>query len=101
MAHDLEGCRLSVNLSEEPVCAIVKFRDDLIFGKDIPQQPCIYLQVTLRADKVSPSGRFIRFGETQGDELMGWMRRDYIDIIEVLGGVDIANGKVTPFKKAA
>ena len=55
------------------------------------------LEWTTRA----PSGRFIRFGDTQGDELVGWMRRDYIDIVEVLGAVDVASGKVTPIAKSA
>jgi len=101
MKHPLEGTRLSAELPEEPLCCIVKFRDDLFFGRDIPQQPCLHVQVTVRKDKVSPSGRFIRFGETSGDELVGWMRRDYIDVIEVLGQTNLATNEVKPFAEAA
>lgn len=101
MSHTLEGSRMSVALPDVPICAIVKFRDDLIVGKEIPQNPSVHFQVTIRADKVSPSGRFIRFGETQGDELLGWMRRDYLEIVEVLGNTNIADGTVTPIAEAA
>lgn len=101
MNTNLENCRLTVELPEEPICCIVKFRDDLVFGKDIPQNPCILMQVTLRKDKISPSKRLIRFGETNGDELMGWMRRDYLEIIEILGQTELSTGKVTPIAQAA
>ena len=101
MNTNLENCRLTVELPEEPVCCIVKFRSDLKFGIDIPQNPALLCQVTVRQDKISPSRKLIRFGETNGDELVGWMRRDYLEVVEVLGQVDISSGKVTPYAQAA
>ncbi len=101
MPHPLENSRLSAELPEEPVCCIVKFRDDLVIGKDIPQMPAVHFQVTVRRDKVSPSGKYIRFGETQGDEsLFGWMVRDYLECVEVLGTVDLKTGTVRPIAAA-
>ena len=93
---NLAGARLSVELPALSICAIVQFRSDLVYGKDIPQMPAVMCQVTVRPDKISPSRDLIRFGDTQGDELVGWMRRDYLQVVEVLGTVDVETGKVSP-----
>lgn len=47
-------------------------------------RPAEYYQVTLDPRFVSPSGEYIRFGQTKGDELVGWQRVDAITICEVL-----------------
>lgn len=44
-----------------------------------------YFQVTIDPTKVSPSGEYIRFGETGGDEIMGWQRAAAISVVEILG----------------
>lgn len=91
MSHPLENVVLSAELPEIPLVCIVKFRDDLQFGLQIPQTPAVHFQVTVKRANCSPSGQFIRFGE-QGDELVGWMRREYLLVCEVLGQV-AADGK--------
>lgn len=82
--HPLENGRLSAQLPEQNLICIVKFRDDLQPGLEIPQPPAVHFQVTVARENVSPSGRYIRFGTTPGDELTGWMRRDAIEVCEVL-----------------
>ena len=47
-------------------------------------RPAEYYQVTVDPDKVSESGKFIRFGMNQGDEIQGWQRAEAITIVEVL-----------------
>jgi len=47
-----------------------------------------YYQVTIDPQKVSPSGEFIRFGTTQGDEIIGWQRCEALCVIELLGEWD-------------
>jgi len=66
-------------------------------GGGPPHNPAVNLQVTLIADKVSASGKFIRLGETQGDEIMGWVHVDALEVLEVLGELDGAT--VTPIPK--
>ena len=89
--HPLTHCLLSAELPDESLVCIVKFRDDLQPGLQIPQQPALHVQVTIRKGNCSPSGRFIRFGylpdgsRSKGDELTGWMVREYLEVCEVLG----------------
>ena len=100
---NLTGATLAVKLPELDFCAIVKFRDGLIYGQQIPQMPAVMAQVTVRPDKVSPSGALIRFGDTPGDELIGWMRREYLEVVEVLGTAKLGDKSVTitPLAEAA
>lgn len=79
--HSLEGCLLSAELPTEHLVVICRFKE----GQPVPQNPAVHFQVTVRKDKCSTSGRFIRFGETPNDEIMGWQRRDLIEVCEVLG----------------
>lgn len=44
-----------------------------------------YYQVTIDPKCISPSGKFIRFGNVQGDEIMGWQRAEALTVVEVLG----------------
>lgn len=95
MDHPLTNCRLSVELPDDPIVCIVKFRDDLQPGLQIPQTPALHVQVTVRKESCSPSGRFIRFGAV-GDELTGWMVREYIEVCEVLGVLQSDGVTVAP-----
>lgn len=48
-------------------------------------RPAEYYQVTIDPQNISPSGDFIKFGATNGDEIMGWQRCAALTVIEVLG----------------
>ena len=106
MRHPLTNCRLSAELPAESLVCIVKFRDDLTPGLHIPQQPALHVQVTVRKDNCSPGGRFIRFGympdgsRSRGDELTGWMVREYLEVCEVLGVVQEDGKSVLPIDEA-
>ena len=102
MEHPLTNCRLSSELPDESLVCIVKFRDDLQPGLQIPQVPALHVQVTVRKANCSPSGRFIRFGylpdgsRSKGDELTGWMVREYLEVCEVLGALHSDEQTVYP-----
>ena len=104
MDHPLTNCLLSAGLPDEPLVCIVKFRDDLQPGLQIPQNPALHVQVTVRKDNCSPSRRFIRFGympdgsRNRTDELTGWMVRDYLEVCEVLGVVQADGWSVRPIE---
>lgn len=51
-------------------------------------KPAEYFQVTIDPSKISPSGEFIRFGETTGDEIIGWQRAGALTVVEILGEWD-------------
>jgi len=53
-----------------------------------PQNPACLLQVTLDPDKISPSGRLIRLGDTNGDEIIGWTKLAALNVVEILGTTD-------------
>lgn len=91
----LEGCYLTVNLPDEPTVCIVRFEG--VPGMEIPQNPCVHLQVTIDWKLVSPGGEFIRFDASRGDEIHGWQRRDRLIVCEVLGRqvVEEVNGVKT------
>lgn len=67
----------------EKLVAIVKFGPAGAASDGM--RPGEYFQVTIDPTCVSPSGKFIRFGSCQGDEILGWQRAESITIIEVLG----------------
>lgn len=85
---------LSTALGTERRVVIVKFRDGLVVGRDIPQHSCVLFQVTIDPSRVSPSGELIRFGDTTGDELIGWMLRANLEIVEELGVLQADGVKV-------
>jgi hypothetical protein len=97
VSHPLENAMLSAELPEIPLVCIVKFRDDLQFGLQIPQTPAVHFQVTVKKANCSPSGEFIRFGG-KGDELVGWFRREYLLVCEVLGQVQADGVTVAPIQ---
>lgn len=81
MPHPLDGAILTVPLPGDKLVAVLKFRE----GYPVPQNPAVLFQATINADKVSPSGDLIRFGQTAGDEVIGWQRRDLLEVVEVIG----------------
>lgn len=64
-----------------------KVRAIVCFGPATPvsgQRPAEYYQVTVDPDLQSPAGEYIRFGQTQGDEITGWQRISAMTVCEVL-----------------
>lgn len=51
-------------------------------------RPAEYFQVTIDPAFVSKSGDYIRFGQTAGDEIMGWQRVKALTVVEVLAEFD-------------
>lgn len=47
-----------------------------------------YFQVTIDPSCISPSGEFIRFGGSPGDEIIGWQRAAALSVVEILGEWD-------------
>jgi hypothetical protein len=70
----------------EKVVAIVQFGPGG-FAAD-GTTPGTYYQVTIDPQCISPSGKFVRFGHNQGDELIGWQRCEAMTIVEILGKWD-------------
>ena len=79
---------------------IVHYRiqtDDTLYnGGNAPQNPACLLQVTLLQDKISPSGKLIRLGETRGDEITGWTKLEALEVVEALGILADDGATVTP-----
>ena len=121
--HALEGKVLNTKDFPQPVCVIVRFVKEL-FVKTLPDgdyqrvaldagrytveanaqnwmpimplEREIYFQVTLRADKFTPDGAFVRLGDTPGDEITGWQRVDTLHIVRVLG--EVQGDQVVPME---
>lgn len=74
---------LEIKDVKEKIVAIVHF-GPAGFQHD-GMKPGEYYQVTIDPGHISPSGRFIRFGGTPGDEIIGWQRSEALTIVEVLG----------------
>lgn len=53
-------------------------------GAMVPMPRLVFYQVTLDPGQISPSGDFIRLGDNQGDEIMGWQPVESLEIIETL-----------------
>lgn len=51
-------------------------------------RPGEYYQVTIDPSQVSPNKNYIRFGNNQGDEILGWQRVDALTVVEILGEWD-------------
>ena len=64
-----------------------------------PQNPAVYLQVTLRAEKLSQSKKLIRLGDTKGDEIFGWQNLEALDVVEVLGVLAVDGATVLPVSR--
>lgn len=50
-----------------------------------PPGPGKYFQVTVDPGKFSSTGNNLRFGETAGDEIVGWQPTVWMDVVEILG----------------
>lgn len=90
-----------------PTVAIVVFKAEKETIKEmerfvsVTQQPMmiprlVHYQVTVDAERISPTGDFIRFGisgdgKGQGDEITGWQPIDSLEIVEVLAATDETN----------
>ena len=66
-----------------PCIAIVSLDAQLPQNLPLPQGR-VYYQVTILQEHISPDRRFIRFGDIEGDEIMGWKGIDDLCIHEVL-----------------
>lgn len=80
---------LPITEIKEKIVAIVKF-GPAGFPTD-GTRPGEYFQVTISPDHISPSGEFIRFGKSLGDEINGWQRAQAITIVEILGAWEEVN----------
>ena len=69
--------------------AIVHYRlptdINLYNGGNTPQNPACLLQISVRQDKISPSRKLIRLGDTAGDEIIGWTKIEALEVVEILG----------------
>lgn len=77
-----------MEIPDKKIVAIVSFNH--------PQPPfarTIYYQVTIDPERIA--GGFIRFGASQGDELMGWQPMDTLHIEMVLAEMQ-ENGEWDP-----
>lgn len=70
---------------DKKVVAIVQFGPPT---ENSGMQAGQYFQVTIDPEKISPSGAFIRLGETKGDQIVGWQRCSALTVVEVLGEWD-------------
>ena len=57
-------------------------------GGNSPQNPACLLQISALQDKISPSGKLIRLGDTQGDEIVGWTKIEALEVVEILGKLE-------------
>lgn len=67
---------------EKKAIAIVKFGPAGFPTDGI--RPAEYFQVTIDPKWVSKSGDYIRFGQSPGDEIMGWQRVKALTVVEIL-----------------
>lgn len=58
-----------------------------------------FFQVTIDPQKISPSGEFVRFGDSPGDEIMGWQKCKAITVCEVLGEWDGEDSPILEYGK--
>ena len=81
----------------EKAVVIAHYRPDAQYnGGQAPQNPACFLQVTLLVSKISPSGRYIRLGDTSADEIVGWTSLDSLEVVELLGELSEDGKTVIP-----
>lgn len=89
-------------LSEkQKIVVIVHFKfasgdSHLYNGGHPPQNPACLLQITLDYSMLSPSGKLIRLG-ARGDEIIGWMKMEALEVVEILGVVSDDGKTVEPY----
>lgn len=67
----------------EPTVCIVQFNNPKIEANG--PMAGRFFQVTIDPCKLSPDGKFIRLGNNDGDELIGWQLIDWITVMSILG----------------
>jgi hypothetical protein len=82
----MDAPHLNIVEIREKVVAIVMFGPGG-FATD-GFKPAEYYQVTIDPQCISPSGKFVRFGENPGDEIRGWQRCAAMSVVEILGKWD-------------
>lgn len=119
MTHPLEGKPLATRDFPRPLVVIVRFVREMLvmalpagdykrlvprfaeldetaqmqgFQPVMPIEREIYFQVTLRADKFTSDGAWVRLGDTAGDEITGWQLARTLFVAKVLGELG-ADGK--------
>lgn len=75
---------------QAPLCCIARFMQT-------GEAPHVFYQVIVDSNKVTRSGKFIRF-EGQGNEVFGFKPTDSMEVHEVLGKVE--GEEVTPLENA-
>ncbi len=84
----------------EKAVVIAHYRRDRDYnGGQAPQNPACLLQITLLPSKVSPSGRYIRLGDTPADEIVGWTNMDSLEVDEILGELAEDGKTVLPIER--
>lgn len=90
-------------LKTDRTVAIVHYKpqtdQNLYNGGNAPQNPACLLQITLLQDKLSPSKKLIRLGDTAGDEITGWTKIDALEVVETLGVLSDDNSTVVPIQR--
>lgn len=79
---------LDVTKLKRPVLAIIRLASENKEKRDIVGMLTPYYRVTIDPSNLTPSGAFIRFGDTQGDELTGFRPIEDILVEEVIGEYD-------------
>jgi len=89
---------VTVDTEKKP---LKKCRAIVRFGPETPtsgMRPSEYYQVTIDPNMVSPDAKFIRFGQHDYDEIVGWQRIDAITVCEVLAETpDVVPHKVSDY----
>jgi len=96
VADVLRGYEGAVCVVHFLAVTLPEFQGEVYHGGGPVQNPACLLQVTLLQGKVSGSGKLIRFGETRGDEILGWTRLEALEVVEVLGVLGADGVTVTP-----
>lgn len=76
---------IDVKSLKRPLLAIIRLRSENKERRDLAGVLTPYYRVTLDPINLSPSQEFIRFGDTHGDELMGFRPTEDIVVEEVIG----------------
>lgn len=70
---------------KHPILAIVRLNSESKEKRDFAGVITPYYRVTIDPANLSPSGEFIRFGDTQGDEITGFRPVADVLIEEIIG----------------
>jgi hypothetical protein len=81
---------------KNPILAIVRLASDDKVKRDHAGVSTPYYQVTIDPKEISPSGEFIYFGNTHGDQLTGWRPLTDVVVEETIGEYASLPPKVRP-----